>query len=224
MVKPTPKKLVVAEVVLPKSVYFKHGAYFYVSPDRTTGKQQWLPLGKEWNSEAKKKWRSFVLRHRTGTHSSKILYSEGDGLIPLEILRQQMTNAKKNAKARGLEFTLILDDLKAMAETSHGKCALSGLPFEYGNSKELFGTSIRRKKLWSPSLDRIDCDLGYTQSNVRLVCMAVNIARQEFGDEVLFKIAHALSNIQCFSKKYRPAASMKSSTYGDPNALTYLKE
>lgn len=196
MAKPNPKKLSVAEAVLPKCVYFKHGAYFYVSPDRVTGKQHWLPLGKEWNSEAKKKWKSLVLRHRTGAHSSKILYSNGDGLIPLAVLRQQMTNAKKNAKARGLEFTLNLDDLKVMAETSQGKCALSGLPFEYGNSKELFGTKIRRKKLWSPSLDRIDGDVGYTQSNVRLVCMAVNIARQEFGDQVLFKIAKALSNIQ----------------------------
>ena len=36
--------------------------------------------------------------------------------------------------------------------------------------------------------------------------MAVNIARQEFGDAVLFKIAKALSNIQWFY--FIPAAAM----------------
>ena len=39
------------------------------------------------------------------------------------------------------------------------------------------------------SLDRIDSSKGYTVENCRLVCTAVNLAMNEWGEDVLERIA-----------------------------------
>lgn len=188
--------------LLPKSVVLKHGSIYYLSNDKLTGKNKWHRLGSTWDAVAKKQWALLVVRHRTGVHAQRLLYGDdGGGPIPLKFLKEQLVNARKNAKSRNLECTLTLDDIKNLAEKSQGRCSLTGIKFEFGASKELFGTLVRRKRVWAPSLDRLDGFKGYTPDNVRLVCMAVNIARQEFGDAVLLKMARALSNIQCLKKK-----------------------
>ena len=74
-----------------------------------------------------------------------------------------------------------------LVERAGGHCEVTGIPFNWEIPRG------QRKRLWAPSVDRIDCTRGYLLSNCRLVCVAVNVALNEFGLAPLLRIAHALS-------------------------------
>jgi hypothetical protein len=44
----------------------------------------------------------------------------------------------------------------------------------------------------STSVDRLNGRLGYVKGNVRLVCVAANLARNEWSDEDLIKLCEAI--------------------------------
>ncbi len=48
-----------------------------------------------------------------------------------------------------------------------------------------------RRAPWAPSVDRIDSSKGYVPGNVRLVCVAANLAMNEWGEDVLARVARA---------------------------------
>lgn len=187
---------------LPARVYRKGGSLYFTYIEPQTKIERWIPIGQEWNHETRERWRVLALRHGTARYIKKNLYTEDGGPVALQALKDLLANARKNARARGLEITITIEDIKALAELSQGCCMLSGIPFEHGASDDLLESTSRRKRVWAPSLDRIESSKGYVPGNVRLVCMAVNAALQEFGDSVLLRIAHALvkrhgiSNIQ----------------------------
>ena len=181
------------DVNLPKGVFRKGLQLYHVTYDQCTKRQIWNKLGPTWTAETQENWRASVLRHNTAGHVKRTLYVDDNGPVALPALKDLLANAKKNARARGLEFALTLDDLKELAELSQGRCMLSGLEFEHGAATALRESTSRRKRVWAPSLDRINSNDGYVPGNVRLVCMAVNAALQEFGDSVLLKIAHAIA-------------------------------
>ena len=97
--------------------------------------------------------------------------------------------ARRNAAARGIPFTLSIDDLRAVVRRSGGHCEVSGLPLSVGSNTS--GKFVRRP--WAPSLDRIDSTGGYTADNCRLVCCAVNFAMSAWGEDVLVEIAKAIA-------------------------------
>jgi hypothetical protein len=63
---------------------------------------------------------------------------------------------------------------------------LSGIPFEF--ERRWRG----QRRPFAPSLDRINSAKGYVYSNCRLVCVAVNIAMNEWGLEPLLRVAREL--------------------------------
>lgn len=77
----------------------------------------------------------------------------------------------------------VLDTIKKQ----NGRCAVSGMPFSYERG---LPTKDRRNPL-APSVDRIDCALGYTKSNCRVVILAVNIALNLWGDALFLDICRA---------------------------------
>ncbi|MCB4365444.1 hypothetical protein KIH07_17000 [Hydrogenophaga taeniospiralis] len=191
-----------ADVDLPKGVFRKGLQLYHVTQDAQTKRQIWTKLGPTWNGTAQGKWRASILRHNSAGHVKRTLYVDDTGPVALPALKDLLANARKNARARGLEITITLDDILALAELSQGRCMLTGISFEHGAATSLADISSRRKRVWAPSLDRIESSKGYVPGNVRLVCMAVNAALQEFGDAVLLRIAkalverHGISNIQ----------------------------
>lgn len=70
-----------------------------------------------------------------------------------------------------------------------GTCKRTGLPFNFkqGNYDILGG-----RNPWFPSIDRIDSDLDYTETNCQIVCSMYNFAKQTWSDTEVLKMARAL--------------------------------
>ena len=43
-----------------------------------------------------------------------------------------------------------------------------------------------------PSIDRINATKGYTKDNVRIVCLAANVAMMQWGENVLYIMAQSI--------------------------------
>lgn len=63
-----------------------------------------------------------------------------------------------------------------------GRCEMSGVPFNF----DAKGTAWN-----SPSLHRIDPNLGYTMGNIRIVCFCLNAALGNWGERILKKTIRA---------------------------------
>lgn len=97
---------------------------------------------------------------------------------------QLICAARHRARTRGLEFNLTRDWV--LERIARG-CEATGLPFVLtGDSK-----NGRLRSPWSPSIDRIDTNRGYTQDNCRMVVLAFNTARSDWGDETVRKMCLA---------------------------------
>lgn len=92
--------------------------------------------------------------------------------------------ARDRARRQGVAFDLSRDFVRR--KLALGKCELSGLAIER------VAPGQYRTHPYAPSLDRKDPSQGYIETNVRLLCFAVNRARSDWGDEVLLTIASGL--------------------------------
>ncbi len=97
-----------------------------------------------------------------------------------------LKSCRGSAKRRALDFTLTVEVIEAMLKPM--TCAATGLPLTWKRD----GGSSTRANPWAPSIDRIDCSLGYAPGNVRVVCWAFNQMRGDFPDEVVRTLAEAI--------------------------------
>lgn len=95
------------------------------------------------------------------------------------------TQTSARAKERGDGFYLSRDDY---AYIFSDRCSLTGIPFVTERPKEKFA-----RRPFAASIDRIDSKKGYELDNCRLVCIAVNLAMNVWGEDVLYRIAEGLS-------------------------------
>jgi len=75
-------------------------------------------------------------------------------------------DAKRRAKKRGLKLQITKDWIRRKLEA--GVCEVTGIPFVLDASP---------RSPWSPSLDRINPERGYTYKNTRLVVWIHNTAK-----------------------------------------------
>lgn len=91
----------------------------------------------------------------------------------------------KNAKVKGRAVEITREDVRQMIDDSGGVCAVTGIPFDGRKDDTL------RIRPWMPSIDRIDPAGPYSRSNTRVVCAAVNLAMNQFGEATFLRIAAA---------------------------------
>lgn len=91
--------------------------------------------------------------------------------------KKLLQHCRGSAKRRGHECTITAEDIEAMLAPM--VCSVTGLPLSLDHDGE------SRNSPWAPSVDRIDSRVGYVLGNVRIVCCAFNLARNEWPDDVL---------------------------------------
>lgn len=89
---------------------------------------------------------------------------------------------KKRAKLKGWEFDLdpYIPDIQRRIDA--GVCEITGYPFDLTPPDK--GT----RRFNTPSLDRINPKRGYTYDNVRVVLCLVNVALNDWGENVLREV------------------------------------
>lgn len=95
--------------------------------------------------------------------------------------RHLIGGARQRAKKAGLPCTI--DIFWVYDRLDSGVCEVTGIKFINGNKKNY---------PFTPSIDRIDPNLGYTPENSRLVLFCVNAAFGNWGEDMFYPVAEAL--------------------------------
>ncbi|MCJ2085812.1 hypothetical protein MKK88_07375 [Methylobacterium sp. E-005] len=93
--------------------------------------------------------------------------------------------ALRRAQERGIAFAIDFEDVAAALTRSNLRCEVTGLPFRMETEHDGY------RQPWRPSIDRIRASGGYTADNIRIVCVAVNTAMADWGEDVFWAVVHA---------------------------------
>lgn len=96
-----------------------------------------------------------------------------------------LSAAQRRARRKGIQLTIKVEDIAPAL--NRGVCAATGIPFVMDIGK---GSSP-----YSPTIDRIDPNVGYIPTNIRVVVFIYNVCRNEWGDEVVIDFAKRLLQI-----------------------------
>lgn len=106
--------------------------------------------------------------------------------LPHQFVTKLVNQARHNSKMANVLFKITVDDFYELYRRSKGYCEVSGIPF---NLNSIEGA---RRRPYAPSIGRIERMRGYVQSNCRIVCASVNLAMNDFGEDVLWEIASSM--------------------------------
>jgi len=102
------------------------------------------------------------------------------------ILHRSWVSAGHHAASRGFDCLLSEEFVEDLYKRQHGRCAITGVKF----SLEPSFPKALVKHPFAPSIDRRLSDRGYTEDNVRLVCVAVNFGMGQWGEETYLTLAY----------------------------------
>lgn len=111
-----------------------------------------------------------------------------------EWVRRRQASAENRARKAGMAFTLRPGFALTLYDQQAGRCAVSGIEFNL----QRFPDALV-KHPFAPSIDRKLSSGGYTEDNVRLVCVAVNFGMSQWGEEVFMTLARAA--VACEAKE-----------------------
>lgn len=110
---------------------------------------------------------------------------------------------ESNAMKRGIDVLITVDDLINQYYFQDGKCAMSGIDLKTDN-----------KLCYRLSVDRINNELSYTPSNIRLILHSINAALTTNNDKELVDICKHIiqpnNNKKCYGLVGRIKFSLKS--------------
>lgn len=118
------------------------------------------------------------------TRESHVVFAPKNASIR-SFLYQLADNVDRRAARKGLECNIYYSFIFDLYIKQRGRCALTGHPFVDHIDGPIKKGLMRP---FYPSIDRIDSKKGYTEDNVRLVCVATNIALGEWGDRIFDEI------------------------------------
>lgn len=102
---------------------------------------------------------------------------------PYHNFKAALAMRRRDAANKGLPYEITLDDLLPLPE----HCPALGLPLDYSGSR-LGGADN------SPSIDRLNPELGYVKGNVVVLSMKANRIKNNATSEELFKVAAYLQS------------------------------
>jgi hypothetical protein len=108
-----------------------------------------------------------------------------------EWLQRLQASARGRARKAGMSFTLPSEYTVKLDRDQDGQCAVTGIKFNL----ERFADALV-KHPFAPSVDRRLSSGGYTEDNVRLVCVAVNFGMGQWGEDVFLRLARAAVDYQ----------------------------
>lgn len=113
----------------------------------------------------------------------------------LVFIKRHFRNVDKNAFTRGIPFGISMDHIIDLGNKTGWCCAITGRPFSLGKLPNW------DRRPFAPSIDRIESSGAYMSGNVRLVCAAVNLAMNEWGEDVFGELARAYVERQARLKR-----------------------
>lgn len=99
-------------------------------------------------------------------------------------IERAIKRAKARASSKNWGFNLDAIWVRDQIARQHGRCALTGIQFTAT-------LNDGKRNPFAPSIDRVDCSLGYTKDNVQIILLSMNIALSDWGEEHFSKIARA---------------------------------
>ncbi len=188
---PTEKKCTSCDTVKPASDFHKHNK-------RSDGLQQECKKCKaEKQAKAYKEPSGELLKYHRDYYAGNKQYhvdyyneNSSEILPKLRYIRTEnpwiylIISARSRAKKGNIPYDI---DLDWGQKTYTGRCELTGLKFEV--SKGDLGTTSTQ---FSPSIDRIKPELGYTKGNCRWICWGINALKGSGDDAGMMKLAISL--------------------------------
>lgn len=98
-------------------------------------------------------------------------------------IHQMVGRTRQRAQASGKGGSLTAREIADLLMRSRGRCEITGIKFQTGKPERA------RAQPFFHSIDRIDCRRGYEAWNCRIVCYAVNVAMNNWGEDVFARIA-----------------------------------
>lgn len=142
--------------------------------------RKWREANREKAREASKRWHAENReRHKERVAETTARYRQG------KAAKYWFKKLYNSAVKAGRDFDLTEEFLAELL--SPMVCSVTGLELLYD------WEGPGRTNPWGPSVDRIDSSGGYTMDNVRLVCWAYNLAKSDWADEVVLRMALALA-------------------------------
>jgi hypothetical protein len=121
-------------------------------------KNKWIPLGRKLD-EALRRYDLLTIA------------------VPRQFYKRLLDRCSRNAACREIGFHLAEDQFWQIVDRAGGSCEVTKIPFSLTND------TTSRRAPFAPSIDRKDASQPYTTENCRLVCVCVNAALSDWGDE-----------------------------------------
>lgn len=101
------------------------------------------------------------------------------------LVNKMFISIKNRSSCRKVDFNLTKDWL--LEKVSNGSCEVTGLKFDVSRP-----SGFRANPMF-PSVDRVDNSIGYTKDNCKMVVLVYNIAKNEWGVDVINSVAKAMA-------------------------------
>lgn len=150
---------------------------------RVDGTRYRVSTGTDDLRRAKRKLADFIAEVESGYKPKLLVGAEGWAALAKALTAR----ARWRAKARGIPFQITASQVYGLMQRADFRCTVSGIAFSKPERKAL------EREPWAPSIDRIDARVGYLPDNVRVVALAANYAMNQWGYDVLLRLARAVT-------------------------------